>query len=190
VKAIVASGSRVKIAGPEGAVLEANYDGGRIYAMQTKPGEPAGRCHFPWGRCGVYIKDVRVVGVEGGGDVGLECKRLFRDTPGSNCFTEIMFGYHPKASTERGIQDPMHWEILIRYPWVGLGTPRKELHYQHIDGGCMESSLAIDGRVIVDFGGRLTLLDDPEIRSATARYGDPDFILPSISHEGPAVGGL
>lgn len=44
--------------------------------------------------------------------------------------------------------------------------------------------------MIVDFGGRLALLDDPEIRSAAARYGDPDFILPSISHDGPALGGL
>lgn len=219
VKEIVAKGSKVKITGPKGTVLEAEYDNRRIYAMQTKPGEPAGRCHFPWGRCGVYngtgnangtvqldcvqgvpgklsspmvwtIRDAKVIGVEGGGDIGAECKRLFRETPGSHCFTEVMFGYHPKASTERGIQDPMHWEILSRYPWVGLGTSRKEIHYRHVDGGCMESSLAIDGCVVVDFGGRLTLLDDPVIRSAAARYGDPDFLLSSLSHEGTALGGL
>ena len=57
------------------------------------------------------IKDAKVVGVEGGGDLGLECKRLFREMPGSDFFTEVMFGYHPKASYERGLQDPMHWEI-------------------------------------------------------------------------------
>jgi hypothetical protein len=139
----------VTITGPNNTVLEAQYDGRRIYAMQTKAGEPAGRCHFPWGRCGVYngsgtargtvqldcvqgvpgklrepmvwtIKDAKVVGVEGGGDLGLECKRLFREMPGSD-FHEVMFGYHPKASYERGLQDPMHWEIYSRYPWVGLG---------------------------------------------------------------------
>ncbi len=105
VKAIVAAGSKVTISGPNGAKLVAEYDNKRIYAMQTKAGEPAGRCHFPWGRCGVYngsgtangtvqldcaqgvpgmlrepmlwtIKDAKVVGVEGGGDIGAECKRL------------------------------------------------------------------------------------------------------------------
>ena len=60
--------------------------------------------------------------------------------------------------------------ILSRYPWVGLGTQRKYMVYRHVDGGCMESNLAIDGRVLVDFGGRLTILDDPEIRAAAARY--------------------
>lgn len=219
VKEIVSKGSKVTIKGPNNTALEAEYDGRRLYAMQTRAGEPAGRCHFPWGRCGIYngsgaargtvqldcvqgvagklsspmvwtIKDARVVGVEGGGDIGSECRRLFRETPESSHFTEIMFGYHPKTSTERGLRDPMHWEILGRYPWVGLGTPRKEMRYRHVDGGCIESSLAVDGRVIVDLGGRLTLLDDPEIRAAAARYGDPDFLLSSASHEGPSLGGL
>ncbi len=54
VKAIVAAGSKVTISGPNGTKLVAEYDNKRIYAMQTKAGEPAGRCHFPWGRCGVY----------------------------------------------------------------------------------------------------------------------------------------
>ena len=84
----------------------------------------------------------------------------------------------------------MHWEILSRYPWVGLGTSRKEMTYRHIDGGCMDSNLAIDGRVLVDFGGRLTILDDADIRMAAARYGDPDFLLSTLSHEGTALGGL
>lgn len=219
IKEIVAQGRKVKITGHSHTVLEAEYDGKKIYAMQTKAGEPAGRCHFPWGRCGVYngsgtangtvqldcvqgvpgmlrepmlwtIKDGKVVGVEGGGDIGWEIKRLFRDMPGSDFFTEVMFGYHPKASTERGIQDPMHWEILSRYPWVGLGTTRQQKVYRHVDGGCMRSSLSIDGRLLVDFGGRLTILDDPDIRATAARYGDPDFLLSNLSHEGTALGGL
>jgi hypothetical protein len=219
VKAIVAAGSKVTISGPNGTKLVAEYDNKRIYAMQTKAGEPAGRCHFPWGRCGVYngsgtangtvqldlvqgvpgmlrepmlwtIKDGKVIGIEGGGDIGAETKRLFKAFPESNFFTEVMFGYHPKASTERGIQDPMHWEILSRYPWVGLGTQRKHMVYRHVDGGCMESNLAIDGFVLVDFGGKLTILDDPEIRAAARRYGDADFLLSTLSHEGTALGGL
>jgi hypothetical protein len=42
----------------------------------------------------------------------------------------------------------------------------------------------------VDFGGKLTILDDPDIRAAAARYGDPDFLLTTLSHEGTALGGL
>jgi hypothetical protein len=136
------------------------------------------------------VKGGKVVDVEGGGETGDECKRLLREFPGSNGFTEIMFGYHPKASTERGIQDPMHWEIISRHPWVGLGTHRREIHYRHVDGGCIGASLSIDGRVIVEPGGRLSLLEDPEIRSVAQRYGDPQLLLSSVSHTGRSPGGF
>jgi len=33
-----------------------------------------------------------------------------------------MFGYHPKASIPHGIEDPMHWELISKMPWAGLGT--------------------------------------------------------------------
>jgi hypothetical protein len=43
---------------------------------------------------------------------------------------------------------------------------------------------------LVDFGGKLTILDDPDIRAAASHYGDPDFLLSTLSHEGTALGGL
>jgi hypothetical protein len=36
--------------------------------------------------------------VDGGGEVGDKCKRLFKEDPESNRLIEIMFGYHSKAS--------------------------------------------------------------------------------------------
>ena len=94
--------------------------------MQFRAGDPPGRCHFPWGRCGVFngsgnadgevylscvqgvagelpapmkwvVKDSEVVEAEGG-ELAEECRQLFKNVPGSNRLVEIMFGYHPKAS--------------------------------------------------------------------------------------------
>jgi hypothetical protein len=50
---------------------------------------------------------------------------MFKDIPESNRLVEIMFGYHPKASIAHGIEDPMHWELISKMPWAGLGTERK-----------------------------------------------------------------
>jgi len=165
VKARVSGGKRVRLVGQNGTDLSADYDGRQLYGIQTKAGEPAGRIHFPWGRCGVFngkgeangvvfldcvqgipgrltpalkwtVKKSEIVDVEGG-DAALECQLLFRAVPESNRLVEIMFGYHPKASVERGIADPMHWELISKMPWVGLGTPRDHPSFRHLDGAAL-----------------------------------------------------
>ena len=80
------------------------------------------------------VKDSVITEVDGGGEAGEECRRLFKEVPESNRLIEIMFGYHPKASAQHGIADPMHWELISKMPWAGLGTPRKHPNFRHMDG--------------------------------------------------------
>ena len=126
VREVVAAGKVVRIEDALGTNLTAMYDGKRLYGMQFRAGDPPGRCHFPWGRCGVFngegqsngevyltcvqgvagklsepmrwkVKDNIITEVDGGGEVGEECKRLFKEVPESNRLIEIMFGYHPES---------------------------------------------------------------------------------------------
>jgi hypothetical protein len=189
--------------------------------MQFRAGDPPGRCHFPWGRCGVYngsgdangvlhlscvqgvadllpepmrweVKDGWVVDVKGGGEVGVETRKMFEQVPGSNKFVEIMFGYHPKASITHGIADPLHWELISKMPWAGLGTPRHHNSFRHIDGSIMNARLYIDGRLIVDKYGMLdpSFLNDADVVRVAGEFGDPDEILAPVSHAAHGSGTL
>ncbi|HEX5606445.1 MAG TPA: hypothetical protein VFY96_08020 [Candidatus Binatia bacterium] len=64
----------------------------------------------------VSASKVVITEVDGGGEVGEECKRLCKEVPESNRLIEIMFGYHPKASAQHGIADPLHWELTAKCP--------------------------------------------------------------------------
>ncbi len=219
VREVVANGQVVRVEDDQGTNLEASYDGSRLYGMQFRPGDPPGRCHFPWGRCGVFngegrangdvviscvqgvagllgepmrwkVADSLVVEVEGGGEVGEECRRMFEEVPGSNRLVEIMFGYHPKASVQHGIQDPMHWELIGKMPWAGLGTDRKHPTFRHMDGSVMNARLYIDDRLIVHEQGMLdrSLLYHPEVLEVAGQYGDPYKVLAPVSHEAHGSG--
>lgn len=184
VRDVVGAGNVVRIVDDIGTDLTATYDGSKLYGMQFRAGDPPGRCHFPWGRCGVYdgsgeangivhisavqgvagllsepmrweVKDGWVTDVRGGGPIGIETKKMFEQVPGSNKFVEIMFGYHPKASILHGIEDPLHWELNGKMPWAGLGTPRRHNVFRHIDGSVMNGKLFINDRLIVDKFGML-----------------------------------
>lgn len=214
VREVVGAGRGVRVEDDLGTHLTATYDGNRLYGMQFRAGDPPGRCHFPWGRCGVFngdgkadgdvylsciqgvpgllhdpmrwkVRDSWVVEVEGGGEVGEECRRLFEQVPGSNRLIEIMFGYHPKASIQHGIEDPMHWELISKMPWAGLGTDRKHPNFRHMDGSVMNARLYIDDRLIVDKFGMLdrSLLYHAEVLEVAAQFGDPYQLLAPVSHE-------
>lgn len=221
VREVVAAGKTVRLVDELGSDLTATYDGSKLYGMQFRAGDPPGRCHFPWGRCGVYngsgdangvvhlscvqgvagllpepmrweIKDGWVVDVKGGGEVGVETRKMFEHVPGSNKFVELMFGYHPKASVAYGIADPLHWELISKMPWAGLGTPRRHNSFRHIDGSVMNARLYIDGRLIVDKYGMLdpSFLNDPDVVRVATEFGDPDEILAPVSHAAHGSGTL
>ena len=220
VREVVAAGKVVRIEDDLGSHLTATYDGTRLYGMQFRAGDPPGRCHFPWGRCGVFngsgkadgevylscvqgvagalpapmkwvVKDSKVVEAEGG-ELAEECRQLFKNVPGSNRLVEIMFGYHPKASIRHGIDDPMHWELISKMPWVGLGTDRKHPDFRHVDGSVMNARLYIDDRIMVHEQGMLdrSFLHHPEVLEAASAYGDPYQVLAPVSHNAHGSGTL
>ncbi len=217
VKNVVSAGSTIRLEGGHGTRLEAQYDGKRLYGMQLSAGDPPGRCHFPWGRCGVFngsrtangtvyldciqgipgklpepvrwrIEDKEIVEVSGGGELKDHLEALFRKYEGSNRLNEIMFGYHPKAQIQRGIEDPMHWELISKMPWVGLANETEAQKFRHVDGAVLNTRVYIDDQLIVDERGHLMLLDNPEIVSMARNYGDPEEVLSPLSHEGHGSG--
>lgn len=216
---VVSAGTSLRVESDRGTKLEATYNGKKLYGMQFGPGDPPGRCHFPWGRCGIFngegsangtvyidcvqgvpgrlyeplgwrVEDNIVTEVISGGEMADHCKALFKKFPDSNHLIEIMFGYHPKASVARGIEDPMHWELISKMPWAGIGMPRGSKEFRHIDGSVLNSRLYVDDELLVDQHGRLSLLGDEEIREAAARYGDPDAVLGAVAHEGQGAGAV
>ena len=102
---------------------------------------------------------------------------------GSNRLIEIMFGYHPKASIAHGVDDPMHWELISKMPWAGLGTERKHPNFRHVDGSVMNARLYIDDRLVVDKYGMLdrSLLHHPEVLDVASQFGDPYQVLAPVS---------
>lgn len=219
VRDLVGAGTSVRLQNDHGTDLTASYNGQKLYGMQFGPGDPPGRCHFPWGRCGLFngqgeangtvyvdavqgvngkltesfgwaVESSRVVEVLGEGEMADHCRRLFRQHPDSDNLIEIMFGYHPKASVARGIADPMHWELISKMPWVGIGTARGKEPFRHMDGAVLNTRLFIDDELLVDEWGRLSVLGDEDVRELAARYGDPDSVLAPVSHEGHGSGAL
>jgi hypothetical protein len=221
VREVVSAGREVRIEDSLGSRLTATYDGRRLYGMQFRAGDPPGRCHFPWGRCGVFngdgiangevhltcvqgiagklpepmrwkVKDSVITEVDGGAEAGEECRRLFKEVPESNRLIEIMFGYHPKASAQHGVIDPMPWELISKMPWVGLGTPRKHPNFRHIDGSVFNGRLFIDDRLVVDSFGMLdrSLLHHPDVLAVASEYGDPFDVLAPMSHAAHGSGTL
>jgi hypothetical protein len=212
VREVVGAGHEVHIECPLGTNLTATYDGNRLYGMQFRAGDPPGRCHFPWGRCGVFngegnsngevylsavqgiagqlptpmrwkVEDNIVTEVEGG-EAAEETRRIFEQVPGSNRLIEIMFGYHPKASIAHGMADPMHWELISKMPWAGLGCDRRNPVFRHVDGSILNGRLYIDGRIVVHENGMLdrSLLHHPDVLEAASKFGDPYEVLAPVSH--------
>ena len=209
---VVGAGHVVELKNDRGTNLRATYDGEKLYGLQFRAGDPPGRIHFPWGRCGIYdgsgeadgvvelncaqgipgalpepmrwvIKDGWIVECTGG-ELANHANWMFEKVPGSNKFVEIMVGYHPKADLERGLADPMHWEVNARMPWAGLGTGRGNPVFRHIDGGVFNTRVYIDGRQITDDTGRVTdeIIKHPDVVAVAEKYGDPDEVLAHVSH--------
>jgi 2,5-dihydroxypyridine 5,6-dioxygenase len=211
IKEITLVGHRIRVTCPRGTDLTSSYNPEKLYAIQTRPVDPGGRCHFPWGRCGVFHGDGEAKGmvyidtaqgVDGvfeepmrwvveenivvdiqGGEAADHMRKLQRQYDEPIRFTEIMYGYHPHVPQKVGLDDYLHWPFNSKWAWFGIavGGGLATSQGQHLDGPCFWSSVYIDDQLVVD-RGRLTLCDDPAIREIAARYGDPDDLLEHVTH--------
>ena len=149
----------------------------------------------------IYIDQAEVSRVEGGGAVG-ETFRAVLDryrniqfpgfpSPGVGNVEEVALGTHPKARPDEGPEDLGFSEARLRSGTIhiGIGATRnpetREVlltglsglpRGQHRDWQMYFPTLILDGEVLVD-KGRLTVLDDPEIRRLASKFGDPDELL-------------
>jgi len=147
----------------------------------------------------IAVEGGRAVHIEGGGSVGVNWmrdweknkhirsdKRAFsaHKEPGVNWLEEIMYATHPKA-----------FMVGRRYQYLGAeadhgwftGSRRAgTIHlafgggvgkeYKHRDVENFAPTLTINDTTIID-RGRLTILDEPEVREEASKYGDPDELL-------------
>ena len=116
-----------------------------------------------------------------GGEAADHMKKLQRQFNEPIVFGEIMYGYHPHVPQKVGLDDYMHWPFNSKWAWVGIRVGAGSGRGQHLDGPCFWSSIYIDDQLVVD-RGRLTLCDDPEIRTLASEYGNPDDLLEHITH--------
>ena len=85
VREVVSVGKVVRIEDSLGTNLTATYDGKRLYGMQFRAGDPPGRCHFPWGRCGVFNGDG-----QSNGEVYLSCVQAEGVRPARHCRSDAL----------------------------------------------------------------------------------------------------
>lgn len=154
----------------------------------------------------VHVKDSKVVGIEGGGKFGEGWRRLIEETKdiqyplvprrGLFWFIELGLGTNPlvarpsditRLSTggtewERNRSGVLHagFGTMWRSPaekWaIEHGHKYGHLHVHMLFATLEVVSPSGDRFKVVDHG-HLTALDDPEVRSLAAQYGNPDELL-------------
>lgn len=160
----------------------------------------------PFPHCTVRIESGKVVDVEGGGEYGEMWRRAmdltkdiqYPEFPDKGLFWmwEVAIGSHPKmvrpsyAFTLSG-QAAMYERLRSGYIHIGMGTANgnpqekwaeeRQLPWGHLHVHCLFPTYrlhTVDGEEITVISeGRLTALDDPEVRRMAERYGDPDELL-------------
>jgi hypothetical protein len=154
----------------------------------------------------VRVERGRVESVEGGGAYGDAWRELLAEArdihypcfprPGLFWLWEVAIGTNPKIVRPGNIRylssGGFEWERRRSgIVHLGFGTQwrgpeekwagESDLVYGHLHVHCLAATLVLEtsgGRshTILD-KGRLTALDDPEVRDIAARYGDPDRVL-------------
>ncbi|MCH8820197.1 MAG: hypothetical protein IIB03_07750 [Acidobacteria bacterium] len=138
----------------------------------------------------LFVEGGQVVRVEGGGAAGENIRMAlerFRNIrfpgyypgPGIGWMEEIALGTNPKvgpAGPIRRRSGMLHMAFgTDRYNRVSDDVP--SLPSNHRDMNFFDHvTFEVDGEKLVD-RGRLTVLDDPEVRRVAAKYGDPDELL-------------
>lgn len=129
----------------------------------------------------LVVRDHWVTEVQGRGSAADWLRRAFERYPNANYVCELTWGIHPKAGRSAGLRAATPDTLLYRHPgvWhVGLGMwPGAGVACRfHWDVGGLDSTLVVAGETIID-GGRLAILDDPELRALADRCGDGRELL-------------
>ncbi|MBI2882128.1 MAG: hypothetical protein HYY21_11080 [Candidatus Tectomicrobia bacterium] len=131
------------------------------------------------------VEDQWVTRVEGGEEARWFEAQMKRYENG-NFFCELAIGVNPKAPVSIGLRTRGMDTIAHRHSgtfhcavgkWANPDVQVKSRW--HWDGGGLRPTLTM-GEVELIREGRLTALDDPEIRGFASRYGHPDDVLAEV----------
>ena len=138
----------------------------------------------------IQFEGGQIVNVEGGGQVGENIREALEGVkevqypgyypgPGMGWLEELALGTDPKVGPAGPLRRRSGMVQLAfgtdRYNLVRDTEPTLPTHHRDID--CFYYvTVEIDGEKLVD-RGRLTVLDDVEVRRVASRFGDPDSLL-------------
>ncbi len=160
----------------------------------------------PFTPIAVTVENGRVENVEGGGAYGDAWRELLAEArdisypcfprPGLFWLWEVAIGTNPKIVRPANIRylssGGFEWERRRSgIVHIGFGTQwrgpeekwagENHLVYGHLHVHCMAATLVLEtakGKTYTVLDkGRLTSLDDPDVRDVAAKYGDPDRVL-------------
>jgi len=138
--------------------------------------------------CELVVRDGWVTDIRGGARIEAFREKVF-GMRNANLFSQISWGFNPGGRVEEYLAPP--WDknkmsVLTRLAGVihfGLGATSFHQGGEtsvsgafHTHGVHLKPTVRAGKTLIID-GGRLTVLDDPEVRAAAAKYGDPDEVL-------------
>ncbi len=131
------------------------------------------------------VEEQWITRVEGGEEARWFGEQMKRYENG-NFFCEVAVGVHPKAPVSIGLKTRAMDTITHRHSGTfhcGVGKwanpDVKVKSGWHWDGGGLRPTFTV-GDVELIRAGRLTALDDPEIRELASRYGHPDDVLAEV----------
>ncbi|HWS55127.1 MAG TPA: hypothetical protein VN228_13410 [Pyrinomonadaceae bacterium] len=161
----------------------------------------------PYPHLRIRMERNKVTRLEGGGEFGDKWREFIEKNkavkyphypgPGVDWFIEAAIGTHPKVirpfnvfesatarasfMSERDRSGVMHLGIgqLLDFAWALRHDPPLPFYHFHVHLYFPTYTCKLrDGREVklID-RGRLTALDDPEVRRVAAKYGDPDELL-------------
>ncbi|MDV6259775.1 hypothetical protein [Rhodococcoides yunnanense] len=145
-------------------------DGSFVVEESTTTGTPAERTV-------VHVKNNLVTDIEG----GIAADELRRYSPQSYYMRHALIGLNPKVRSAGGTQFEREKHSGNFYLGLdGLGengdTVRSEPGHAHCDCQFDDVTVTVDGETLVD-RGRLTLLDNPQVREAAEKWGPAEHLL-------------
>jgi 2,5-dihydroxypyridine 5,6-dioxygenase len=117
-----------------------------------------------------------------GGETAAKINALIADDRGNRRIQELMMGLNPKASAYKA-PGKLTYDGTAGAGNIHVAIGREVGRYassQHITPAFLPAvTLYADGEYLIK-DGRLTVLDDPEVRQVAAKYGDPDKLLSQV----------
>jgi len=138
--------------------------------------------------CELVVEDNWITDVRGGPQATIFRDRIF-SIENANLLSQIAWGFNPKGRINKCLQPP--WDknkmaMISRFAGVmHIGVGSTAFHQgekgqfvsaMHTHAVLLKPTVSAGNRLIIE-KGRITALDDPEIRALAKKYSDPDLDL-------------